>query len=203
MPVTYEELKSMLDVDEPNYPALATAAADAMPLLKRMAASDDVALASKAVSLAGVIGSAASVDVVADAAKARDARVRIAAAHAAAHLPSSSAAASVVSRLLADSDIGVVKLAARAAVGQGDRVVAATVKDAQARIAAVQPAAATPRRRPVVAKKATDPAAAPAAKKKPAAKPARAATAGGMPTGKMANPTKAARAAAMPTGTMT
>ena len=134
MPLSYAELKSMLDVDEPDYPALATMAAGAMTHLRKLAASPDVSIASKAVSLAGMIGSSGSVAVVGDAAKSDDAIVRAAAAHAASYLPDTPKAASVVSTLLADKDIGVVKLAARAAAGQGDRAVTAQAKRAVARV---------------------------------------------------------------------
>ena len=42
MPLSYAELKSLLDVDEPDYPALATMAAGAMNHLRKLAASPDV-----------------------------------------------------------------------------------------------------------------------------------------------------------------
>ena len=135
MPVSYAKLKAMLDVDEPDYAALAEVAAGAMSHLRKLAASPDVALASKAVSLAGFIDDADSVAVVKAAARSRQPSVRVAAAHAASLMSGSPEMASVVNKLLDDRDIGVVKTATRAAVGQTDRALAAKVPRATARMA--------------------------------------------------------------------
>ena len=115
MPVSYAQLKALLDVDEPDYPALAEMAAGAMQHLRKLAASPDLSLASKAVSLAGIMGDTDSIGIVRSASKSRHALVRVAAAHAASLLPDSPQAARVVSTLLDDNDIGVVKIATRAA----------------------------------------------------------------------------------------
>ncbi len=209
MPLSYAELKSLLDVDEPDYPALATMAAGAMNHLRKLAASPDVAIASKAVSLAGMIGSSGSVAVVGDAAKSDDAIVRAAAAHAASYLPDTAKAASVVSTLLADKDIGVVKLAARAAEGQGDRALTAQAKRATARVESTDRATQTARgKAKPVATKATKKAAAKktapkkAAAKKAAAKKAAAKKSAAMPKGTMADAPRGAKARTMPTGKM-
>lgn len=201
MPLTYAQLEAMLDVDEPDYPALAIAAAGAMRHLRKMAASDDASLASKAVSLAGMIGEADSVAVVADGARSADPVVRVAAAHAAAFLPDSAAAARVVNRLLGDADIGVVKVAARAASGQADRAVGAKVKQATTRLNAAARATSTKKgAEKMAARKAAKATKATAATKRGATKVA--AGAGGMPTGKMANPPKGGKPGRMPTGRM-
>ena len=55
MPISYSELKARLDVDEPDYAALAELAAGAVQHLRKLAASPDESLASKAVSLAGIM----------------------------------------------------------------------------------------------------------------------------------------------------
>jgi hypothetical protein len=193
----------MLDVDEPDYAALALAAADAVGHLRRMASSDNQALASKAVSLAGMIGGSGGVGVVADAARSRDPLLRIAAAHAASFLPESADAARVVNRLLADSDIGVVKLATRAAGGQGDRTVAAKLKQATVRVTAAQRAAttATAKGASKMAKKATGKSAKTTGKKRSSAS-SRSSGQGAMPTGAMVNPPKGVKRGPMPTGKM-
>ena len=67
MPISYAELKAMLDVDEPDYPALSETAAGAIRHLRKLAASADASLASKAVSLAGIMGDADCVAIVGSA----------------------------------------------------------------------------------------------------------------------------------------
>jgi hypothetical protein len=202
MPVSYAQLKAMLDVDEPDYAALAEVAAGAMSHLRKLAASPDVAVASKAVSLAGFIDDADSVAVVKVAAKSRQPVVRVAAAHAASLMSGSPEMASVVNKLLDDRDIGVVKAATRAAVRQADRALAARVPRAMARMAtAVRLAAKENIRREratAMAEKARKGAGRGTAKSKVAGKRG----AGQMPAGKMAEPPKGAKARAMPTGKM-
>jgi HEAT repeat protein len=203
MPVSYAELKAMLDVDEPDYPALAAIAAGAMHHLRRLAASEDVSVASKAVSLAGIIGDTRSIGVVRDAAKSRNAIVRVAAAHASSLLPDSPQAARIVTKLLDDKDIGIVKAAARAASRQSDPSVAAKAKRAGARMAtAVRTAVKenSQRKRAIVmAKKARKKVGGKAARGK-ARK--RTTAAGQMPTGAMVEPPKGAKSRAMPAGKM-
>jgi hypothetical protein len=203
MPVSYAELKAMLDVDEPDYPALAAIAAGAMHHLRKLAASEDVSVASKAVSLAGIIGDARSIGVVGDAARSRNSIVRVAAAHAASLLPDSPQAARIVTKLLDDNDIGIVKIAARAASRQTDPSVAAKAKRASARMATAVRAAVkenSQRKRAIVmAKKARKKAGGKASQRKA---PKRAVAAGQMPTGAMVEPPKGAKARAMPAGKM-
>ena len=201
MPVSYAKLKEMLDVDEPNYAALAEIAADAMSQVRRLAASNDVSLASKAISLAGMIGGDSSVAVVKGAAKSREPLLRVAAAHAASLLPASPEAARVVNTLLDDSDVGVVKTATRAAMRQSDPALNAKVKRANARMAtAVRKTKAEHTRQEratTMAMKARKTRAG-GSRKKAGARGA----AGGMPTGAMTPPPKGAKARTMPTGKM-
>ena len=75
MPISYAKLKALLDVDEPDYAALAEKAADAIQHLRKLAASPDVSLASKAVSLAGIIGDDGCIGIVGSASKSRDALI--------------------------------------------------------------------------------------------------------------------------------
>jgi HEAT repeat protein len=203
MPVSYAELKALLDVDEPDYEKLANKMAGAMHHLRRLAASDDPSVASKAVSLAGIIADADSIVVVADAAKSRSALVRVAAAHAASLLPDSPQAARVVSKLLGDADIGVAKIAVRAAARQSDPALAANAKRASMKLASAVRAAmqqhSQHERAAAMAMKAAKKTGGGAARGK--AKRTRAA-AGQMPTGAMVEPPKGAKARAMPTGKM-
>ncbi len=204
MPVSYAELKAMLDVDEPDYPALAAKAAGAMQHLRKLAASDDESLASKAVSLAGIIGDASSLGVVGDAARSRHALVRVAAAHAASLMPDSPQVARIVTRLLDDKDIGIKKIATRAAARQSAPGIAAKAKRASAQLATAVRAAVkdhTQRERAAaMAMKGRKIITAGKAARGKA--PARAA-AGQMPSGAMTEPPKDAKARAMmPAGKM-
>lgn len=205
MPISYAELKAMLDVDEPDYPALAEMAAGAMQHLRKLAASADVSLASKAVSLAGIMGDADSIGIVANASKSRDVLIRVAAAHAASLLSDSPQAARVVSKLLDDKDVGVVKLAARAATRLSDPDVAAKAGRASKRMKATVRAttAQKPRRErsTTMATKAGKKAGGGATRAKATRKGSTKA-AGQMPTGAMTEPPKGAKARDMPTGEM-
>jgi HEAT repeat protein len=198
MPISYAELKAMLDVDEPDYPALSEAAAGAIRHLRKLAASADASLASKAVSLAGMMGDADCVAIVGSASKSRDVLVRVAAAHAANLLPDGPEATRMVSKLLDDRDVGVVKLAARAATRLSDPAVTAKARQANTRMAAAV-RAATAKKRPqerstTMATKAGKSAAKTAAK-----------TAGGgtRRAGATRRRRNGAAAAQMPTGAMT
>ncbi len=202
MPVSYAELKAKLDVDEPDYAALAVIAAGAMQHLRKLAASDDVSVASKAVSLAGIIGDTSSLNVITDAARSREPIVRVAAAYAASQLPASPQAARIVTRLLDDSDIGIVKIAARAASRQSDPALATKARRASARMATAVRAAikanAQRERDTVMAMKAPKKAGAKARAKAPK----RAAASGQMPDGAMAAPARGVKSGTMPTGKM-
>jgi hypothetical protein len=206
MPLSYAELKAKLDVDEPDYAALAEAATGAMQHLRKLAASPDVALASKAVSLAGIIGDADGVGIVGAAAKSAQALVRVAAAHAASLLPDTPQAARLVSGLLDDKDAGVLKLATRAAARVSDPGVAAKATRARVRMDAAVRAAQAPRGGVAGGKamatkgkvKGSGAATVARSMRKGAAK----ARAGQMPSGAMAAPPKGAKAHAMPEGKM-
>jgi HEAT repeat protein len=204
MPISYAELKAKLDVDEPNYPVLAEMAAGAIHHLRKLAASADVSLASKAVSLAGIMGDVDCIGIVGSASKSRDVRVRVAAAHAAGLLPDSSHAARVVNKLLDDKDVGVVKLAARAAARLSDPGVVtkarraskrmhATVRAITAKKSASERSASMTRKTGMKAGTAT---------KAKATRKGSTRAAGIMPAGAMTGPPKGAKAGKMPTGTM-
>ena len=210
MPVSYAQLKALLDVDEPDYATLAAIAsgAGALQHLRKLAASPDEAVASKAVSLAGIIGDVASIGVISSAAKSPHALVRVAAAHAASLLPDSPQAARVVHALLNDRDIGVIKLATRAAERQSAPGMAAKAKQANTRMMSAVRASvkeSSQRERATAMAMKTSKKAVSTAAAKMNRKVSGKAAAGQMPTGAMTEPPKAAKgvkARAMPTGKM-
>jgi len=107
-----EQVRKALDPDEPDYAKAAKLGPEALPHLDKLIAGKDPGLASKAASLAGMIGGERAEATLAKAAKHKDARVRVAAAHSAQHLPAP-AASSVLTPLVADADVGVQKVALR------------------------------------------------------------------------------------------
>ena len=115
MPVTMDQVRSFLDPDEPDYPEAARQLGpDALPHLQTLVMGNDPLLASKAAYLAGLIGTAQSSAVVTSAAQSTYPEVRVAAAAAARHLPAPQAG-TILSTALADSDVGVRKVALRSA----------------------------------------------------------------------------------------
>jgi hypothetical protein len=217
MPMSLAELKALLDVDEPDYVALAQIGASILPHLQRLATSGQPHLASKAVSLAGMIGGAKGLAVVTSAAASADAVIRVAAAHAAAHLRAEPGVATVLGRLLRDKDVGVIKVAARSAEGITERSVRTLLTRATSTLAAAQAqptrtsgerATVSPAKKTATkataAKKATK-ATARAGKPAGAARKAAPAPGGEMPTGTMSEPARAPRGTPrgeMPSGTM-
>ncbi len=112
MPVTMKQVRAALDPDEPDYAKAARLGPDALPHLARLIAGKDPGLASKAASLAGMIAHERAVPVLEKAAKSKDARVRVAAAASARHLPAPGASR-VLAALIQDADVGVQKVALR------------------------------------------------------------------------------------------
>lgn len=112
--VTMEDVRRAIDPEEPDYErAAATLGSDALPHLAELSRSDDAMTASKAVSLAGMIGGPEALPVIERAADTGPPEVRLVAAAAAGRL--GTAGEDVLLRLLEDSDIGVRKYAVRAA----------------------------------------------------------------------------------------
>ena len=206
MPVSYAQLKAMLDVDEPDYPALAEMAAGAMQHLRKLAASPDLSVASKAVSLAGVLGRHRQHRDSPGTHRSRATRSSVAAAGAASLLPDSPQAARLVSALLDDADIGVVKIAARAATRQTDPAVKVKAKRANVRVHATARAATKEtsqlKRAAAMARKAGKKAGGAPARTEAPRKGGAKAGAGQMPVGAMAEAPKGAKARTMPSGKM-
>jgi len=115
MPVTMEQVRSFLDPDEPDYvEAAGQLGPPALPHLQTLVVSNDPLLASKAAYLAGLIGAAESSAVVELAAQSPYPEVRVAAAGTTKHLPASQAE-TLLNTVLADSDVGVRRVALRSA----------------------------------------------------------------------------------------
>jgi HEAT repeat protein len=110
MAVTLKQVRAALDPEEPDYAAAGRLGPEALPHLRRLVASKDTMLASKAVHLAALVGGDDAVDVVQQAAEHANPVLRVAAAAATRELPPP-AAARVLPRLLADDDRGVRKVA--------------------------------------------------------------------------------------------
>jgi len=110
MATTMEEVRAVLDPEEPDYQKGAELGPDAIPHLQALVNGDDAMLASKAAYLASLIKSDASADVVRDAAHSNVEAVRVAAAAGARNLPSTKAS-EVLEDLVGDADPGVRKVA--------------------------------------------------------------------------------------------
>ena len=117
MAVTNEQVRAVLDLDEPDYEeAAAQLGPDALPLLHRFVEGGDPNRASKAAYLAGRIGDPGAVPILELAADSTDPGVRAAAASGARHI--GTAAESVLLTLLDDDDPAVRKTALRASPPQ-------------------------------------------------------------------------------------
>ena len=114
MSVTMEDVRRVIDPEEPDYEFGSLLGPEALPHLGVLVRSDDPMLASKAAYLAGLIDGADATDVVTSAAQHDDAVVRVAAAAATRHLEGAGAS-DVLLPLLSDTDEGV-RLAALKAV---------------------------------------------------------------------------------------
>ncbi|UVT16516.1 MAG: hypothetical protein H8K04_02830 [Nitrospira sp.] len=205
MAISYAELKAMLDVDEPDYMALVEKASGATQHLRKLAASADVSLASKAVSLAGMLGDPDSIGIIGNASRSREVLIRVAAAHAATMLPDSPQTARVVNKLLDDRDVGVVKHATRAATRLSDPGLATKAKRAgkrmQVAVRAMTAQTSRRERNTVMTHKAGTRARGAATQGRGTRKSS-SKVKGQMPTGAMTQPPKGTKARGMPTGKM-
>lgn len=114
MPVTMEEVRAVLDPEEPDYAAAALLGPEALPHLRALVESGDAMLASKAAYAAGMIDGDEAVEVLREAAQSDEPTVRVAAAASVANLGADTSA-ELLEGLVADDDPGVRKVA-RAAV---------------------------------------------------------------------------------------
>lgn len=114
MAVTMQDVRSVLDPEEPDYGRAAELGPDALPHLEALVNSGDAMLASKATYAASLIKHDRSEEIVRAAAQSDDVVVRVAAASAARNMPASGSS-NVLLGLVGDPDPGVRKVA-RAAV---------------------------------------------------------------------------------------
>ena len=108
MPVSMEDVRKVLDPEEPDYSAAARLGEDALPHLEVLVRGDDAMLASKAAYAASLIEGGS--DVVEVAAGSDDPVVRVAAAAAVRNLPGDRARP-MLRQLSEDDDPGIRKVA--------------------------------------------------------------------------------------------
>ena len=108
MSVSMDDVRKVLDPDEPDYAAAARLGEEALPHLERLVREDDRMLASKATYAASLIEGGS--DVVAAAARSEDTVVRVAAAAAVRNLPNGEARR-MLQQLADDDDPGIRKVA--------------------------------------------------------------------------------------------
>ena len=106
MTVTMHQVRAFLDSEEPDYVRAAQLGVDALPHLQSLIEGSDIILASKAVSLAGMIESDQSSAVLEVAAQSLFSDVRVAAAASARYLPQRSSGR-ILTILSNDDDAGV------------------------------------------------------------------------------------------------
>ena len=109
MAVTMQQVREVLDPEEPNYQRGVALGPEALPHLDALVSSNDPMLASKATYLASLIQDARAVDVVEKAARSVDPIVRVAAAAAASNLTYADQS-EVLRELDNDPDPGVRKV---------------------------------------------------------------------------------------------
>jgi HEAT repeat protein len=132
MAVTLEQLRRLLDAEEPNYAALARLGPQILPHLQTLIASGDEYFGTKAASLASRIDDERATAVLRDAARHASPRVRLAVAGAIKNV-ARPAAASVLMALLNDRDPGVRKTALKAAATKSNGALLAKIGDIRQR----------------------------------------------------------------------
>lgn len=109
---TREELIRLINLDEPDYPSIVRQLTpDDIPLLTQLAQDPNPALATKAISCLGLMGSEAAVAGLQSIVTHPDPVYRIAAAQVLRHAPGSATGVRLLGRLLEDQDVGVRKFA--------------------------------------------------------------------------------------------
>jgi hypothetical protein len=110
MAIKISEVRAALEPEEPDYISAAKMGREIVPHLKRLVKSGDPEMASKAASLAGLLGDGVGLAVLQSAAESADPIVRVAAAGAVQGL-SDADASDVLVTLVMDTDLGVQKRA--------------------------------------------------------------------------------------------
>lgn len=117
MPADVEAIRTRIDLDELNYPALARELGpDALPALQEIARDPNVTLAAKAIYLVSLIGGSDAAEVIEQAAEHPAPVLRVAVAAALRNLGPEEAEQGL-DPLLGDDDPGVRKVALRTAAG--------------------------------------------------------------------------------------
>ncbi|MEV5019355.1 hypothetical protein ACIGW1_35080 [Streptomyces sp. NPDC053780] len=108
--VSMQDVRRVLDPEEPDYAAIAELGAESLPHLRTLVQGDDHMLASKGAYAASLLEGDHGQNVILAAARSDDPLLRVAAARAAVNLPGGSAT-DVLTGLAADEDAGVRKVA--------------------------------------------------------------------------------------------
>jgi hypothetical protein len=109
---TIEDVRAVLDPDEPNYNRAKRLGSAALPALRQLIEGEDPMLASKATYLAALIGGDDAEESVVSASRHRSVVVRVAAAHGASLLKDETAER-VLQGLMEDRDRRVTMAARR------------------------------------------------------------------------------------------
>jgi HEAT repeat protein len=129
MAITMKDVRAWLDPEEPNYAGAAKAlGAAALPFLLELVRGGDLGLASKAASLASMIPSDKSVDVLEAAAATSEPVLRVAAAAGLGRLKPAHAER-LLDRLKTDADPGVRKVMVQSAAKVRSPRVAAVLNE--------------------------------------------------------------------------
>ena len=128
MAVAINQLRLLLDADEPDYPALARLGPSALPQLAQLAKDRSEYVAANAASLAGLIGGDGAMAAIESAARSRSPLVRTAAADALQRVQGPKVAG-MIAALLNDRDKGVRKFAIKAAAASRNAALGAKIAD--------------------------------------------------------------------------
>ena len=119
MSVTMQQVRAILDPDEPDYAKVKALGSEALVHLEQLVHGSDLGLAAKAAYAAGLIGGTAAAPVLMAAIRSPQPTVRVAAAAAVKQM-AEPVAVPLVMHLLQDRDKGVRRQALRAAAGRVD-----------------------------------------------------------------------------------
>jgi hypothetical protein len=122
MAVTIDQVRAVLNPDEPNYSQASALGPAALPHLAALVEDSDLLMAAKAAYLASLIPDPRAVEILNRAALSRQAALRVAAASAARNLPAE-AGQEILALLGADEDAGVRKTAQKSLLISGSIVV--------------------------------------------------------------------------------
>ncbi len=112
MPFSKEELIKMINLDEPDYQAIVSKlSADDIPMLVELTKHENPAIATKAISVLGLMKSEQALKGLTDAANNANPVMRIAAAHSLRNLAAVQGSTQMLEKLLDDHDLGVRKFA--------------------------------------------------------------------------------------------